>query len=269
MKRILKIILLILTIVLNTEQGFTQDSYDLMYQYSMKPYNSKANSKAGNAILHIQGGKSYFADEMLVARAEVSRKEISSQQKINELSQLNRPAFNYEVHKNPNGLTLTERLLTKEYVGYEESLMPFDSWAIYPDTLSILNLPCQKAMIRFGGREWIAWFTDKIPVSDGPYKFRGLPGLIVKIASADADFRFELVQFKKASISLPELPSHTKVSRKKYEELREVSPLLAAQNMDSRFKSMDVKKNGVSISSNEMINELKKDLADRNHIEID
>lgn len=29
------------------------------------------------------------------------------------------------------------------------------------------------------GRKWTAWFSLDIPISDGPYKFRGLPGLII------------------------------------------------------------------------------------------
>ncbi|AZB09263.1 GLPGLI family protein [Chryseobacterium sp. G0162] len=52
----------------------------------------------------------------------------------------------------------------------------------------------QKAEVNFGGRIWTAWFTKDIPVSDGPYKFSGLPGLIVKLEDDKGDYKFDLVQ---------------------------------------------------------------------------
>ena len=39
----------------------------------------------------------------------------------------------------------------------------------------------QKATAEFGGRSWIAWFSQELPFQDGPYKFYGLPGLIVHV----------------------------------------------------------------------------------------
>ena len=41
-----------------------------------------------------------------------------------------------------------------------------------------------KAVTEFAGRKWTAWFTEELPFQDGPYKFRGLPGLIVKLEDA-------------------------------------------------------------------------------------
>ncbi|KAA2221373.1 GLPGLI family protein [Chryseobacterium sediminis] len=52
----------------------------------------------------------------------------------------------------------------------------------------------QKAVTEFGGRIWTAWFTKEIPVSDGPYKFSGLPGLIVKLEDDKGDYKFDLVK---------------------------------------------------------------------------
>jgi hypothetical protein len=41
---------------------------------------------------------------------------------------------------------------------------------------------------------WTAWFTKEINVSDGPYKFSGLPGLIVKLEDDRGDYKFDLVK---------------------------------------------------------------------------
>ena len=55
------------------------------------------------------------------------------------------------------------------------------TWKILPEKLKIGDFQTQKAETEMFGRKWTAWFTTEIPIQDGPYKFHGLPGLIVKI----------------------------------------------------------------------------------------
>lgn len=47
-------------------------------------------------------------------------------------------------------------------------------------------------MVESGGRQWIAWFTNEIPFQDGPFKFYGLPGLIVKLEDSEDYHKFLL-----------------------------------------------------------------------------
>lgn len=51
-------------------------------------------------------------------------------------------------------------------------------------------------MCNFGGRRWEAWFTPDIPYSDGPYKFCGLPGLILKIIDTKGHYKFEVLKLE-------------------------------------------------------------------------
>jgi GLPGLI family protein len=55
----------------------------------------------------------------------------------------------------------------------------------------------QKATCNFGGRSWVAWFAPELPYSDGPYKFNGLPGLIVKISDTRNHYVFEMTELQK------------------------------------------------------------------------
>lgn len=55
------------------------------------------------------------------------------------------------------------------------------NWKVLPDKEKIGELMTQKATCYFAGRSWTAWFSTEIPIQDGPYKFHGLPGLIVKL----------------------------------------------------------------------------------------
>lgn len=64
-------------------------------------------------------------------------------------------------------------------------------WKILQDTVSILGIKCQKAETIFRGRNYEAYFTTDIKVPDGPWKFNGLPGLILRIFSLDNIYSFE------------------------------------------------------------------------------
>lgn len=70
-------------------------------------------------------------------------------------------------------------------------------WKILPETMVIANFNCQKAEVEYGGRNWSAWFTKDIPVSEGPYCFHGLPGLILQIQDDQEDYVFKATEIKK------------------------------------------------------------------------
>lgn len=55
------------------------------------------------------------------------------------------------------------------------------NWQLQKDEKNIGNFKCQKATADFRGRHYTAWFTQEIPVNLGPWKFNGLPGLILEI----------------------------------------------------------------------------------------
>src|SRR5690606_32550615 len=81
---------------------------------------------------------------------------------------------------------------------YEEDSADLD-WQLTTDTATVHGFLCQKATIEYGGRIWTAWFTPEIPISDGPYKFSGLPGLIIKINDTENLWNFELVKLEPTS----------------------------------------------------------------------
>ena len=75
---------------------------------------------------------------------------------------------------------------------YEDDLSDM-KWEIKKDTATILSYSCQKAITEFRGRTWEAWFTSEIPINNGPWKFGGLPGLIMKISDSQHYFVFECI----------------------------------------------------------------------------
>lgn len=73
---------------------------------------------------------------------------------------------------------------------YSEDLQT-PEWTITDSVKTIIGYECFKAMTDFRGRHWIAWFTPEIPVSDGPWKLHGLPGLILEAYDMSHDYEFE------------------------------------------------------------------------------
>ncbi|MDY3537351.1 GLPGLI family protein [Riemerella anatipestifer] len=67
-------------------------------------------------------------------------------------------------------------------------------WKLINESETINTFSCKKATLHYKGRDWVAWYAPEIPLPYGPYKFTGLPGLVVKIESEDGEFSFELVK---------------------------------------------------------------------------
>lgn len=70
-------------------------------------------------------------------------------------------------------------------------------WKIEPDKKKIDKFEVQKATTVFGGRTWTAWFTQEFPFQDGPYKFSGLPGLILELEDSTKTHIYKFIGNKK------------------------------------------------------------------------
>ncbi len=84
-------------------------------------------------------------------------------------------------------------MIDKVLYYYKDNDYPV-TWQMSSDTARVNGYKCQKAFTKFGGRKYTAWFTRQIPISNGPYVFGGLPGLIVSISDATNSYKFELTR---------------------------------------------------------------------------
>lgn len=70
---------------------------------------------------------------------------------------------------------------------------PTQQWTLHNETQTVIGYKCQRATCRFRGRDFEAWFAPSIPVKRGPWKFGGLPGLILKVQDKDGLYTFEAI----------------------------------------------------------------------------
>ncbi len=98
---------------------------------------------------------------------------------------------------------------------YEEPVPQFD-WKYEDETREVMGYECRKATTRWRGRDWTAWYSE-IPVSAGPWKFNGLPGLILRLEDSKGEHMFEAVDSKDHVYPIGKRPRHyNKVTREKY-----------------------------------------------------
>lgn len=127
------------------------------------------------------------------------------------------------IYKNyPEGkLTCTGRVMTQDF-RYEEDMPVFD-WSISDSTKTILGFTCFKATCSFRGRTYTAWFSPEIPAMTGPWKFSGLPGLILDVYDSHREYIFTAERIYRAhdSIDFPDM-EYIGTTRGKYTQAKKI-----------------------------------------------
>lgn len=117
-----------------------------------------------------------------------------------------------------------------------EEKNPNFNWKIQDSTKMIGNYRGRLATSHFRGRDYTAWFTEAIPVSAGPWKFNGLPGLIIDIADTTGRFHWtatRVVVDVPEKIKLPDCKKCDTISIKDFEKLKYDSSILSSSILRS------------------------------------
>ena len=149
-----------------------------------------------------------------------------------ERNQLNAPVLRglpkgtlgIEIYKDFENNKLTATDLSTNISGsflYKEAL-PQMAWTLLNESQFILSYSCQKATTTFRGRKYEAWFTTNIPINNGPWKFGGLPGLILKVSDTQNHYIFECMGIenlsKREPVKFYDIP-YKELKREEYNQL--------------------------------------------------
>ena len=137
----------------------------LMAFNNKESYYEETNIKASRSIV-----KNEYSEDGLTKKNLIGRKNLT-------------PSFYYN---NKNDFYFMEMWFDEPLTVKEAQYQLI--WKLYPETKKIGSFLCTKATTRFRGRDYIAWFTNKIPVPFGPWKFKDLPGLILEVYDTDNVF---------------------------------------------------------------------------------
>lgn len=99
---------------------------------------------------------------------------------------------------------------------YSDSLPSFD-WQILPEYKLIAQNKCQKAVGTYMGRKYEAWFSVNLPIKASPWKFAGLPGLIMEVYDNQHFYTFKMIDMYPCSGEISLFSSkHFKTSKDKF-----------------------------------------------------
>lgn len=99
-------------------------------------------------------------------------------------------------------------IFNKNFYVKEDSMLGLFKWKLI-DSLQkkILDFNCKAATCYFRGRNYTAYYTEEVAISAGPWKFCGLPGLILEISTTDNKYSYTAFKFasqiEKINISNP------------------------------------------------------------------
>ena len=112
------------------------------------------------------------------------------------------------------------RIIEEDYTGQE--------WTLKDSTKTLLGYPCQLATCSYHGRDYQAWFTSDIAIDNGPWKFKGLPGLILEVYDTKNHYHFLIEGIERTNIApvcfyytLPDPRTAERTDRIRYLQLKE------------------------------------------------
>lgn len=220
---------------ISTGRTFRQDSIDqkvLTVQYDMEALTdlSKPDQPIKETMrLDIGRKSSRFYSYTAAVRDSVLKADMdngASTETINQHAKQYKSVWSEQTFKGyPEGHVTTLDEIAGDISRLrceEEEEKP--EWKLTADTLTLLGYRCTRATTQFKGRQWTAWFTPDIPVSEGPWKLCGLPGMILKAEDAEGHYRFAANGIEQCRDEAPIIfggKDYESVSRKQYARVHE------------------------------------------------
>lgn len=149
--------------------------YHLLASTSYSKFFSPKSEQIDSITSTPEGKTNYKKAQIAAMQAMIAQGAI-------DMNKMPRKTENIYILKSSADSTITVYdMLGDEGVFYQEPFTEM-TWEIGDSTKTVMGYDCIEASTDYHGRKWRAWFTADIPISDGPWKFRGLPGLILEVS---------------------------------------------------------------------------------------
>ncbi|WP_298949994.1 GLPGLI family protein [uncultured Nonlabens sp.] len=157
-----------------------------------------------------------------------------------------------------------KQIVFRDFVYNDGSLIPVVvteqtpklNWILTNEQKKIGSFNCKKAKLDFRGRFYEVWYSLDIPTMFGPWKFQGLPGLIIQASTLDLSISFTLSELKYLDefepLSVPKIGK--KITFDQYVKYKEnavknyIDRIKAKLPRGARVKTNSIKDNNLEIN---------------------
>lgn len=180
------------------------DTARLVIQYSFKFKNHSGQKQYNEDIRVVQIGKNVVKDYSRIVyhydslATENFKKGLPTDNNLHA-------TYPCEIYNYPKEKRVDEKyrmILTAGTLCYPSEWKDI-KWEFSSDSpVRLLGYICNKAQTSYAGREYVAWYTLDLPAAYGPYKFHGLPGLILKVEESSGMYVWEAFSIRQSSMPI-------------------------------------------------------------------
>lgn len=176
-------------------QAFKKDTlvyiakYNLNFQIDSLNVNSKVDEQ-----FYLIGTKNFSKFQSINSFKKDSLINNSDNNlSILNISQYPKSKFLFDIYKTKDQIIHIEYIYKNVFQFKENKNL---KWKLFDEIKIINGYICNKAQLDYKGRKYIAYYSKEISIPDGPYKFYGLPGIIVSINDEKNEVSFNLISLK-------------------------------------------------------------------------
>lgn len=179
------------------KQVYDTAQLKVYYEYKIrKDTVKKDNFTYGQTVLLVGDSYTCFMDNQAYLRDSINdaccREGKSPMEYMGKVLGLTYPVYEYILLTDIAGGTVSVQFNNPDLKVQYSQPMPRLEWKLAAGDSVISGVKCKKAVCRFGGRDWTAWFSPEYGLPLGPYMFNGLPGLVFYVSDDRHDHTFTL-----------------------------------------------------------------------------
>jgi len=171
--------------------------------------------RRSNKVLHFNSQASLFKKDLTAKKDETFENQSGGM--VIKMEEPDMKVFTDLVNKKQ---LEQKEFMTRQFLIERETGK--DKWKFTGNNKTILGYACQEAVLEKDSTKMKVWFTPEIPVSTGPSKFVGLPGLILAVDINDGENTIAATSVKPEKIEqkmLEKPKKGKKVSDKEYKKI--------------------------------------------------
>lgn len=212
-------LVLFLLIPLQVFAQKTNNNYECIYEYTVKTAN--AETETFTTILQFDAIHAKFVDYAAFQLDSLMQTGQATEEQVKKAEErMVKTAYYFDqttfVNVADKSISVYSVIPPSLYF-YQEGVNGI-SWQLTEEIDTICGYLCNKAVGEYGGRTWNVWFSSEIPSQFGPWKFGGLPGLIMYACDTEKIHRFKAITFRQGTtpITAPKISNSITTSREKF-----------------------------------------------------